>query len=58
MDLLCGDQLKRVTVVLPPSVHQKLKLLSIVNDQTMNTLVLTAVKEYISKYPEVNLKET
>ena len=41
--------LKRVTVVMPPDVHKRLKFLSIQCDTTMNALILQAVEEYLRK---------
>ena len=41
--------MKRVTVVMPPDLHKRLKLLSFEEDITMNDLVLAAVQEYIRK---------
>lgn len=41
--------MKRVTVVMPPDLHKRLKMLSFEEDITMNDLVLAAVQEYIRK---------
>ena len=42
-------QLKRVTVLMPPDIHRRLKLLSFDKDTTMNDLILTAVHKYLSE---------
>ena len=43
------SDMKRVTVVMPPDLHKRLKLLSFEDDITMNDLILTAVQEHIRK---------
>ena len=40
--------MKRVTVVMPPELHKLLKYISFEQDKTMNDLILTAVRMYIS----------
>ena len=40
---------KRVTVVMPPELHKRLKLLGIQTDTTMNALILKAVEQYLQK---------
>lgn len=42
-------QLKRVTVVFPPDLHKLLKLKGVTEDKTMNDMILTAVRMYLSK---------
>ena len=39
---------KRVTVLMPPDIHRKLKLLGFEKDTTMNDLILTAVLKYLN----------
>ena len=46
---ISGGHLKRVTVVLPLELHKLLKLKSVNEDRTMNDLILTAVRKYISE---------
>jgi len=41
--------LKRVTVLMPPDIHKRLKLLGFDKDKTMNDLILTAVHKYLSE---------
>ena len=42
--------IKRVTVVMPPDIHKRLKLIGINDDTTMNDLILNAVEKYLSEY--------
>ena len=42
-------RLKRVTVVMTPEVHKRLKLLSIQCDTTMNDLILRSVKKFLQE---------
>ena len=42
-------RLKRVTVVMPPEMHKRLKFLGIQSDTTMNALILRSVEEYLRK---------
>ena len=48
--------MKRVTVVFPPDLHKLLKLKSVNDDRTMNDLILTAVRMYLSKSGTEKLK--
>ena len=47
--ILSEAHLKRVTVVMPPELHKRLKFLSIQCDTTMNDLILRSVEKYLSK---------
>ena len=40
-------RLKRVTVVMPPELHKRLKLNSIEMDITMNEQIIEAVEKYL-----------
>ena len=40
--------LKRVTVVMPPDMHKRLKLESIERDISMNDQIITAVQQYLN----------
>ena len=44
------DIIKRVTVVMPPDMHKRLKFIGINDDVTMNQLILNAVEQYLSEY--------
>ena len=41
--------MKRVTVVMPPELHKRLKFLSIQCDTTMNDLILRSVEKYLQE---------
>ena len=41
--------LKRVTVVMSPELHKRLKFLSIQCDTTMNELILRSVEKYLQE---------
>ena len=43
----CEASLKRVTVMMPPDMHKRLKLESIERDITMNDLIIIAVEKYL-----------
>ncbi len=42
-------QLKRVTVVMPPDLHKRLKFLGIQSDTTMNDLILRSVEKFLQE---------
>ena len=50
MGIILRHHLKRVTVVMPPELHRKLKFIGINDDTTMNALILDAVQQYLSEY--------